>query len=61
MAGLFIKKDLAKLISDAKSTQLAGEATHGAHAAGTSSGRLTAVRPDDARHRRDHRDGHLRR
>jgi APA family basic amino acid/polyamine antiporter len=41
MAGLFIKKDLAKLISDANDP-LAGEAAHGAHAGGQLKRTLTA-------------------
>ena len=41
MAGLFIKKDLAKLISDANDP-LAGEAVHGAHAGGQLKRTLTA-------------------
>ena len=41
MAGLFIKKDLAKLIADANDP-LAGEAVHGAHAGGQLKRTLTA-------------------
>jgi APA family basic amino acid/polyamine antiporter len=41
MAGLFIKKDLAKLIADANDP-LAGEAAHGAHAGGQLKRTLTA-------------------
>jgi len=41
MAGLFIKKDLAKLIADANDP-LAGEAAHGAHGGGQLKRTLTA-------------------
>ena len=44
MAGLFIKKDLAKLIADANDP-LAGEAVHGAHAGGQLKRTLTVREP----------------